>query len=496
MKYLIGVDIGTGSTKAVALNLEYQPIATSQFFYPTETTKPGYSEQNPELIWDAFSKSINELKGKLGDDPISVGLSSAMHSLILSDEEGNALAPMMTWADNRSSNEAKDLLASEAGRLIYQASGTPIHSMSPLTKLIWLKKHETELFQSASKFISIKEYIWFRLFGKFKIDYSLASATGLFNIHDLKWNPESLNLAGISAEKLSSPVQTDYQDSVLIDASKKSLPYLNTTFVIGASDGCLANLGSDATARGIAAITIGTSGALRLASSKPLINAVGMTFNYILDAETFICGGPVNNGGLALQWLLKNIFNKTELKTEDYKQLFKDVADTPAGSKGLIFLPYLTGERAPIWDSETCGNFFGLNLQHNQKHMARAVIEGICYALNDVLKAVEENAEPITQINVSGGFVHSKIWMQILANITGKKIVLVLQEDASSVGAAYLAAKAVGLTKNYPSSENTVPKIIMPDLELHKTYQRNFLLFKQLYTNLKETMHQLYHLNN
>ena len=139
MKYLIGIDIGTGSTKAVALNLQYQPIAVSQFYYPTETAKPGYSEQNPELIWYAFGKCINELKNKLATNPLSIGLSSAMHSLILADEGGNALAPMMTWADNRSTGEAKDLLASEEGRLIYEATGTPIHSMSPLTKLIWLK---------------------------------------------------------------------------------------------------------------------------------------------------------------------------------------------------------------------------------------------------------------------------------------------------------------------------------------------------------------------
>lgn len=496
MKYIIGIDIGTGSTKAVALNLQYQPIAESQFFYPTEVSKPGYSEQNPELIWQAFTNCINEIKAKFFENPIGVGLSSAMHSLILTDNYGNALAPMMTWADNRSVDEAKDLLASKEGRQIYEASGTPIHSMSPLTKLLWLKNNENALFYKTEKFISIKEYIWFKLFGEFKIDYSIASATGLFNIHNLKWNEQSLSLAGISGEKLSSPVQTNYCKSILIDAPNKLIPGLVTTFVIGASDGCLANLGSDAITKGVAAITIGTSGAMRMASDRPLINPTGMTFNYILDSETFICGGPVNNGGLALQWLLKNVFNKIELKNEDYTQLFTDIKDVPAGSNGLIFLPYLSGERAPIWDSEACGTFFGLNLQHNQKHMAKALLEGICYALNDVIMAVEEKAKPITQINVSGGFIHSKAWMQILADITGKKMTLVLEEDASAVGAAYITAKALGLIKNYPSSSNSTPETIFPDLNNHKLYQRNFLLFKQLYVNLKETMHQIYHLNN
>ncbi|MCZ4221782.1 gluconokinase [Pedobacter rhodius] len=492
MKYLIGLDIGTGSTKAVALNLHYKPIATSQFYYPTDSLKPGYSEQNPEFIWEAFVLCIKELKSKLQTEPLAIGLSSAMHSLILVDETHNVLAPMMTWADSRSFEEAKQLKDSEIGIEVYKASGTPIHSMSPLCKLIWLQKNEPDLIGKTKKFISIKEYIWFKLFGEYRIDYSIASCTGLFNIHTKTWNEQALALAGITAKQLSIPVSADYFNSNLLPEVFNGL---NTKFVIGASDGCLANLGSEATEKGIAAVTIGTSGALRLASSKPVFNPSAMTFSYILDEKTYICGGPINNGGSTLQWLLKNIFKKENLRAEDYLDLFKQVEATDSGSNGLIFLPYLTGERAPIWDSETCGTFFGLNLGHAQKHLARAVLEGICYALNDVLKAVEHSSETIKRIHVSGGFVHSKIWMQILADVTGKELILVLEEDASAVGAAYLAAKAIGLTDNYPVSENQKPELIKPDLKNHIRHQKNFLLFKQLYANLSVTMHQLYHLN-
>ncbi|RYF84429.1 MAG: hypothetical protein EOO03_14820, partial [Chitinophagaceae bacterium] len=156
--------------------------------------------------------------------------------------------------------------------------------------------------------------------------------------------------------------------------------------------------------------------------------------------------------------------------------------------------PYLSGERAPVWDSEASGTFFGLTLEHDQSHLARAVIEGICFALNDVMKAVEAAGTDIKQINVSGGFVHSKIWMQILADVTGKKLVLVSQEDASAVGAAYLAAKAVGLVKDYPPNKNLYSETIMPDEVNRLKYQRNFLIFKQLYANLNLTMHRLHHL--
>jgi len=492
MNYLIGLDIGTGSTKAVALNLQYEPITSSQFFYPTESSKPGYSEQDPELIWEAFVLCIKELTKKLRANPMVIGLSSAMHSLILVDEAHKVLAPMMTWADNRSFEEAKQLKASEPGIETYKATGTPIHSMSPLCKLIWLQKNEPDLIAKTSKFISIKEYIWFKLFGEYRIDYSIASCTGLFNIHTKTWDEQALRLAGIAARQLSEPVPTDYFNSNLLPALFDGL---NTSFVIGASDGCLANLGSEATADGIASVTIGTSGALRLASPKPIFNPSAMTFSYILDNKTYICGGPINNGGSTLQWLLKNIFKKEKLLTEDYQDLFKQVEDTAPGSNGLIFLPYLTGERAPIWDSETCGTFFGLNPGHEQKHLARAVVEGICYALNDVMKAVEHHSESISRIHVSGGFIHSKVWMQVLADVTGKELVLISEEDASAVGAAYLAAKAVGLTKTYPVSENKKPEVIKPDLKNHLRYQKNFQLFKQLYANLSVTMHQLYQLN-
>lgn len=483
MKYILGIDIGTGSTKAVALNLNYEPIDSVQRHYPLFSTLPGYSEQDPILIWEAFNQCISEMKERMGTAPQAIGLSSAMHSLISVDEAGNALAPMMTWADSRSSAIAKRLFESASGNL-YQQTGTPIHAMSPLCKLIWLRENEEELFSRSHKFISIKEYIWFRLFKEFKIDHSIASCTGLFDWKALTWSKEALLLTGITMAQLSEPVSTSYQ--------KKDSQGI--TFVIGGSDGCLANLGSDANEKGTAALTIGTSGAVRISSPKPIFNTQAMTFSYILDEETFICGGPVNNGGIALQWLLKNVLGKTELSSADYSVLFENIKATIAGSNGLIFLPYLSGERAPIWDSESCGTFFGLKLHHDQHHLSRAVLEGICYALNEVLAALEPQAEEILQLNVSGGFVHARIWMEILADITGKEVVLVQTEDASAIGAAYLAVKAIGLTAEYPMSAGE-KECIQPNPDHHKIYKQLFSVYKQLYPSLKDSMHQLENLN-
>lgn len=219
-----------------------------------------------------------------------------------------------------------------------------------------------------------------------------------------------------------------------------------------------------------------------------------MTFSYILDEETFICGGPVNNGGIALQWLLKNVLGKVELSTADYSALFEKVKAVPVGSNGLIFLPYLSGERAPIWDSESCGSFFGLKLQHDQGHLSRAVLEGICYALNEVLIAVASFSEEVLQLHVSGGFVQTKIWLEILADITGKELVLVQTEDASAIGAAYVAVKSIGLSADYPISKGE-KECIKPNIIHHKVYQELFSVYQQLYPALKQSMHKLESLN-
>jgi len=486
MEYVLGIDIGTGSVKAVAVDLQGNSFADAQLHYSFSAPKPGYHEQDPEQIWQSFAESIRAIITKTGIQPLAISLSSAMHSLIAVDNNGNALAPMMTWADNRSAEIAIELRGSERGISIYEATGTPIHSMSPLCKLIWLRKNDFELFNKAYKFISIKEFIWHKLFNEFVIDHSIASSTGLFNITKFEWHEDALKLAGITQGELSTPVSTDYSKN------NASLDFLdkNISFVTGASDGCLANLGSMATEPGIAAMTIGTSGAVRVASNKPLPNKEAMTFSYILDKNTYICGGPINNGGVAMQWWVKNVAgpNPTE---KDYENIFSQIEKVPAGSNGLIFLPYLTGERAPIWDSESCGNFFGVKLQHTQAVFSRAVLEGICFAMRDVMDAVEKNAEPITQINISGGFTKSEIWVQTLADITGKKLAILQADDASAVGAAFIALKVIDAMKNYPTAGNDLI-IYQPNPANKEIYNRSFTIYKQLYTDLKATMHKVY----
>ncbi|SEA41961.1 gluconokinase [Pedobacter hartonius] len=492
MKYILGIDIGTGSTKAVAVGQDHIAFDSSQFFYPTDTSEPQHSEQDPELIWQAFQNSVTELVSKLGYPPLAISLSSAMHSVIAVDEQCNALAPMMTWADSRSAAIADELLASPLGLKLYRETGTPVHSMSPLCKIIWIRENQPEFFKGVYKFISIKEYIWYRLFHTFEADHSIASCSGLMDVEKLVWSKLALSTAGITVAQLSALVSTTYLRNDFEPSTSFDVLKARTPFVMGASDGCLANLGTGAISPGIAALTIGTSGALRVSGSQAAPNESAMTFSYRLDEETFINGGPVNNGGIALKWHLKNLFQKEQLAAADYADALSQMEQLNPGAEGLIFLPYLQGERAPIWDSKSCGTFFGMRLIHQPRHFTRAVIEGICFALNDVLKSLEESGQQISQLNVSGGFVSSAAWLQIMADITGKRLVLATAEDASAVGAAYLAVKATGISSTYPLPDRGESTTVEPDQANHVIYQQYFAVYRKLYANLKGLMQELY----
>lgn len=491
--YFLGIDIGTGSTKAVAVNFNGQVIGVAQHYYPVKNPQRGYSEQNPELILTAFNNCITDIVTKTGQSPYAISLSSVMHSLIPVNEQGEALSDMMTWADARSENIAEKLKYTALGNAIYRTSGTPIHVMSPLCKLIWLRENQPNLFEEAYKFISIKGYIWFRLFGEFQIDYSIASATGLFDIENLTWNPEACTLAGLTPLKLSEPVSTTYSrndvKAPLLAALKLSK---ETLFFIGAGDGCCANMGSFVTSQGAASLTIGTSGAVRITSNKPVYNDEAMIFNYLLHDNSFVCGGALNNGGIVFDWLLKTFLEKTGSLNTDYESAFNQIAQVSAGSDGLIFLPYLYGERAPLWDTKSCGVFFNIKHQHTNAHFLRAGLEGICFALNDVLQTLERSSAPINELHISGGFITSMVWTKILADITGKKLLIIQQEDASAVGAVFLAMEKLNIVPDKAQSLAEPEKVIEADMSDHEIYKNSFVLFKRLYHDLKDTMHWLH----
>ena len=497
MDYIIGVDIGTTSTKAIAFDLNGNILSKENIFYPIYNKFPTWSEQKPEEIFEAVINSIREVvleNEKKGNVVLGVSFSSAMHSLIAVDEKGQELTECIIWADTRSKEYVENIKGSKVGHEIYMNTGTPLHPMSPLFKLCWIRDNMNEVFNNAYKFIGIKEYVTYKLFGKYVIDYSIASATGMFDIYKLKWNKAALILAGINEDKLSEPVPTTYKS---VGMKKEYSSFINiheeVPFIIGASDGCLANLGANAIKSGDAAVTIGTSGAIRIISDCAKIDEQERIFSYILTEDHYVIGGPVNNGGIILRWFKDNFSQNEieaveELEVDVYELLNQKAQMVPPGANGLIFLPYLLGERAPFWDANARGVFFGINIKHTREHFLRSLLEGVIYGIFSVGKALQETTGEIDTIYSTGGFVRSELWVQILADVFNKKVIIAESYESSCLGAAVLCMKALGIIDKLEEVHKLVPilKIVYPNETNHNIYMNNFEIYERLYNKLKD----------
>lgn len=493
MNYIIGVDIGTSGTKAVAFDPEGEVIAAHHVTYPILNPQPGYFEQSPEelleAVLDAISRVVKRVKGTDGGLRLTgVGFSSAMHGLIAMDERHQALTPCIIWADTRSEDFADRLKMSGQGFSIYANTGTPIHPMSPLCKLGWMREHLPSVFRASRKFISVKEYVFFRLFGRYIVDESIASATGLFDIHTFSWHQPALDLVGISADQLAEPVPITYVLSGMNCevAHRLGIP-AETPFVVGGSDGCMANLGTSATAPGDAAVTIGTSGAVRMTSRMPVTDGRGRTFSYILTRNRFVLGGAVNNGGVALQWFKDTFGAGEEGGAEGYDTMARQAETVSAGAEGLIFLPYLAGERAPHWNAEAKGLFFGVQMHHKKAHFTRAVYEGVMYGLYSVGKVLEEIAGSIRIIHASGGFARTPLWVQMLADMFNKPVLVHHNVEGGARGAYITVRKALGYLDEFEHFADCAPKQhYMPVAAHHRIYMENFGRFERLYEKIKD----------
>jgi gluconokinase len=450
--YMIGVDIGTTSTKAVAYTLDGKVVSHHAVDYPLLRPETAAAEQDPDEIFAAVCACIAASVALLPAprEIVCISFSAAMHSVIAIDAHDKPLTRSITWADNRSAAWAERIKHSPAGDGIYRRTGTPIHPMSPLCKLAWLHDEQGEMFAKAARFVGIKEFVFFQLFRIWIVDHSIASATGLFNLEKLDWDKEALEVAHVRPEQLSTLVPTTHhlQGLAPVIAHKLDIDK-DTPFVVGANDGVLSNLGVDAIHPGEVAVTIGTSGAMRTVVDKPMTDPAGRTFCYALTERHWVIGGPVNNGGIILRWV-RDEFAAAECETakrlgiDPYEVLTRIAERISAGSEGLLFHPYLAGERAPLWDANLRGSFFGLAMHHRKEHMIRAVLEGVIFNLYSILPAVESLVGTSKSIKATGGFARSGLWRQMMADVFNREVVVPESFESSCLGAAVLGLYALG----------------------------------------------------
>ncbi|KQL39329.1 gluconokinase [Bacillus sp. FJAT-25509] len=455
--YMLGLDIGTTSTKAVLFTETGEVIQQENIGYPLYTPDISTAEQDPEEIFTALVQAISKImKQHPQKEILFISFSSAMHSLIVMDENDQPLTPCITWADNRSEAWTHKIKDELNGHEIYKRTGTPIHPMSPLSKITWIVNERPEIAQKANKYIGIKEYIFKKFFDQYVVDHSLASAMGMMNLKALDWDEEALQIAGITTDQLSRLVPTtEIFTNCNLDLARQMGIDPKTPFVIGASDGVLSNLGVNAIRKGEIAVTIGTSGAIRTIIDKPQTDEKGRIFCYALTEKHWVIGGPVNNGGMIFRWI-RDEFAASEVETakrlgiDPYEVLTKIAEGVKPGADGLLFHPYLAGERAPLWNPDVRGSFFGLTMAHKKEHMIRSALEGVIYNLYTVFLALIECMDgPVSKIQATGGFARSNVWRQMMSDIFDLDVVVPESYESSCLGACILGLYATGKIESF-----------------------------------------------
>jgi gluconokinase len=489
---VIGVDMGTTATKSVAYTAEGVQVAAASQGYPLEEPFPGHAVQDPELILGAVYETVRAVVAEVGAERIAgLSFSSAMHSLLALDAELKPLTPVITWADTRASAQAERLRASTSGLALHRRTGTPVHPMSPLVKLIWFREQEPRIRREAAFWVGIKDWVQLRMCGALMMDHSLASASGLMDIFRLQWDEEALSLAGVRPEQLPELVPTTTVLPELTEEGALATGLrLATPVVVGAGDGPLANLGVGAVRPGVAAVSVGTSGALRVAVERPAVDPRGGVFCYALTENRWVIGGAINNGGVTLDWVREEIGAGEDVTTAE----LLDAAQTvPAGSGGLMMLPYLLSERAPHWNSLARGAYIGLTRAHRREHLVRAAVEGVSLQLALVLQSMRAAGLEIHEIRATGGVMKHPLWRQILADALGSPIGLLESQEGSGFGAALLGMSALGLVESIDDAAKYLPvaEVVRPKPAEAAVYQSLLPMFDDLYNALTPTFQRL-----
>ena len=476
--YFIGLDIGTTSTKVIAFDQRGNTLVTTGVAYPTFYPSVNQAVQRPETIWEAVQASVRRVLETVEESYTltGVGFSCAMHTLLPIDREGNPLSDVMIWSDNRA-NKVVDTILSNEGDIFYDTVGVPLHPMTPFAKLIWAAEHQIDWWKNATMFLGIKEWILQKITGEYEMDFSVACSTGMFDIHQNQWYEECLNRAKITRDKLPKLVDTL---TVRVCINDVLFPK-GTQLVIGASDGCLANLGAGAFKDGTIAVTIGTSSAARAIVTKPLLDPKKSTFCYYLAPNHYVIGGGSNSGGIVIEWFVKNFADN------NYGTFFEWIDSVPAGAEGILCLPYLQGERAPVWNSSAQGIFYGLNMRHSRRHLAKAIMESILLNIKQIIETIADLQEKsFKSVKVGGGSAVSPIVLQLLSDVLGINVHITHTNEHSAWGAALMAMLALDYIKDFEHLSAHPPVLIFaPQIEDKTFYDKQLKRFKELYQSTK-----------
>lgn len=457
LRVVVGLDVGTTATKAVAFALDSAWTAVIVREYPLLVPRPGRAEQDIAVVRAAARDALAGVVAAVDlvhDDwePVCVSVSAALHGLVALDADGEPLTPLLTWADGRSVDEARALRAWGLAEDVHRTTGTPVHPMTPLTKILWFGRHEPELVSRVRCWAGLKDVVLRDLTGQLVTEASSASATALLDLRTRTWSSAMTGLAGITPDVLPPVLPTTAVLPLSVEAARASGLPAGTPVVVGAGDGPLGNVGTGALSPGVVGLSLGTSGAVRMVVDEPVLDPAGRLFCYALTEDRWVVGGASSTGGVVVRWAgavlgAASGASGPELDAE----LLALAEDVPPGSDGLVMLPYLLPERAPLWDPELAGAYLGLRMHHTRGHLVRAAVEGVALQLGLMVDALDR-LRPVSSVRATGGTFRSVLWRQVVAAAVGRPLVVTGGADGSALGAAALGLLAVGAAPDLESA--------------------------------------------
>ncbi len=499
MGVFLGIDVGTSGTKTLAMREDGHILASATVEYPLSSPKPGWSEQDPEDWWQATVKSVRQVlkKGKFKPaDVAGIGLSGQMHGSVFLDAKQQVIRPAILWNDQRTAQECEEIEQAAGGRRkLIKLVANPALTGFTAPKILWLRKNEPRNYAKVRQVLLPKDYVRFRLTGEYATEVSDASGTLLLDVKRRKWCKPLLNKLQIDAGLLPKVYESEEVSGNLTAGAGKLLGLSQGVPVVGGGgDQAAGAIGNGIVRRGVISATMGTSGVVFAHSDEVQIDPAGRvhTFCHAVRDKWHVMGVVLSAGG-SLQWY-RNQLGQAEMaaakrkKIDPYELITAEAAQAPAGSEGLYFLPYLTGERTPHADPHARAAWIGLSLRHGRSHMIRSVMEGATYAMRDCLEIIEGMDIPVREIRLSGGGARSEFWRQMQADIYGRAVVTINAEEGPAYGVALLAAAGTGAYKNVVEACKATISVVTKtktNAKAKRVYNRMYPEYGALYESLK-----------
>ncbi|URZ05060.1 xylulokinase [Clostridium felsineum] len=492
----LGIDLGTSSVKLVVMNEEGEITTSVSEEYGISYPKPGFAEQNPDDWWKGTKIGINKLINEKGInllDIAGISFSGQMHGLVALDENGKVLIPAILWCDQRTGKQC-DYLNKEFGQdKLSKYTGNMALTGFTLPKVLWVKENKPEIYKKIAHIMLPKDYISYKLTGKFASDVSDASGTLMFDVENRKWSEDIMKLLNIKEEVLPK-VYESYEviGNVSEEASRETGLSIKTKVIAGAGDQAAGAVGTGTVNSGVLSVALGTSGVVFASSEKFYVDKDNRLHSFCHANGKWHQMGVILAAASSLKWWVDNI---NEDGTQDsFEKLLLEAEKSPAGSRGVFFLPYLMGERTPYNDPYAKGSFIGLNMTHKKGDMTRAILEGVAFALRDSLEILKSLKVDMKEIRISGGGSKSALWRQIIADVFNLRVSIINSKEGPAYGAGILAAVGVGLFKSVDEACKTLIRTTDQTEPIEQNvikYNKHYEVYSSLYACLKDKFKEI-----